>query len=532
MVFDNNTVAIIEGLNLSKAQIEAIKAIYSAILSKERIIPIVLSPGSGRSNIIQALTMIIGENNESILLLVDRKEVLSQYKESFKRAKIRFGTTLKNVNNDSIVFATQQMFSRNVLKDQLEKFNYIILDNVDDNILHKYLDFFISQNITIVTFSLWFSRDSTYDPSIEKPIYSNIIKRPEFTESDAISYLLRLFKYNNIDEYNEPIAQSTGKSPYKPDIVLKKENIIILVEVKLYRSSTVSNNLIKIAAERLIKYNAIINTGADESLRGKLIKMCLIAFCHVDALTKEYFFDKYDINILDLGNLQYFSQGNTELMMTLMQMLPYSLEDIPSVEPNDFISDVLTTMSIAPDKPEEDKTDAFISDLRQCPFGRAKKAAQQYEKVGIYILNYLFAPEFSQESPQHSTMDNLFRMDYLCALKGTTAFWRLLIQHYNSKFVVFEFKNYLKQISQNNIYITEKYLNDAALRNVGLIVSRNGFDEGAKKAALGCLKEHKKLFIDISDNDLITMLEKKRRGEDPSDHLLEKLEMYLMSIGK
>lgn len=49
----------------------------------------------------------------------------------------------------------------------------------------------------------------------------------------------------------------------------------------------------------------------------------------------------------------------------------------------------------------------------------------------------------------------MFRMDLICSLKGTTEFWNFLITFYNTKFVVFEYKNYSKPISQNLIYITE-----------------------------------------------------------------------------
>ena len=96
--------------------------------------------------------------------------------------------------------------------------------------------------------------------------------------------------------------------------------------------------------------------------------------------------------------------------------------------------------------------------------------------------------------------------------------------------MVFEFKNYTEEIDQNLIYITEKYLFDAALRNVAIIISRKGFSESAKFAAKGCLKEHGKLILDISNKDIINML--KSPSDDPADYLLTKLEDFLMEISK
>ena len=108
--------------------------------------------------------------------------------------------------------------------------------------------------------------------------------------------------------------------------------------------------------------------------------------------------------------------------------------------------------------------------------------------------------------------------------------WNMLVQHYNSHFVVFEFKNYAREIDQNLIYITEKYLFDAALRNVAIIISRKGFSKSAKFAAEGCLKEHSKLILNITNEDLINMLELK--SNEAADYLLDKLEEFLMGISK
>ena len=108
--------------------------------------------------------------------------------------------------------------------------------------------------------------------------------------------------------------------------------------------------------------------------------------------------------------------------------------------------------------------------------------------------------------------------------------WQMLVQHYHSYFVVFEFKNYSEEIDQNLIYITEKYLFDAALRNVAFIISRRGFSRSAKFAAEGCLKEHGKLILDVTDDDLIKML--AANSDEAADLLLVKLEEFLMGISK
>ena len=139
-------------------------------------------------------------------------------------------------------------------------------------------------------------------------------------------------------------------------------------------------------------------------------------------------------------------------------------------------------------------------------------------------------------SSQHKTKDKHFRMDLICSFKAITEsthpFWQLLSRYYNTQFVVFEFKNYGNKIDQNLIYTTEKYLFNPALRNVAIIISRKGFSEAATFAAMGCLKEHGKLILDITDDDLIKMLEAKGNEDDPTTLLMEKFEDFLMSISK
>ena len=112
--------------------------------------------------------------------------------------------------------------------------------------------------------------------------------------------------------------------------------------------------------------------------------------------------------------------------------------------------------------------------------------------------------------------------------------WDEFLERYvgNKEEFFFEYKNYNKHLDQNLIYITEKYLFNAALRNVAIIISREGFSKNAETAARGCLKENGKLIIDITDNDLIQMINIKDDGEEPADYLLNKLENYLMSFSK
>lgn len=122
-------------------------------------------------------------------------------------------------------------------------------------------------------------------------------------------------------------------------------------------------------------------------------------------------------------------------------------------------------------------------------YGKSDRNDKEYEKLCVEIIKFLFQIEFTKMSEQNSTEDKMFRMDLVCGIK-------------------------------------------AVLRNVAIIISRNGFSHNALKAATGILTENGKLIIDLNDNDIITMLRLKADKQDPSDYMLNKLEEYLMSISK
>ena len=256
-------------------------------------------------------------------------------------------------------------------------------------------------------------------------------------------------------------------------------------------------------------------------------------FCDINEDLKRELIEKNNVFIWDIKNLLHICTGDEELINRLSKLVPYPINDINPVEPfGAFVNILANDNSSSKSSPVLSKGEELIDRLNNCNTGKSNKNAILYEDICNDIIKYLFGNEFSQFSTQHKTKDNMFRMDLLCSLKGTTEFWRFIIQFFNTKFVVFEYKNYTNKVDQNLIYVTEKYLFSAALRNIAFIISRKGFDENAHKAALGVLKETQKFIVDITDKDLIEMIKMKEKGEEPSDYLLDKVENLLMSVSK
>lgn len=97
---------------------------------------------------------------------------------------------------------------------------------------------------------------------------------------------------------------------------------------------------------------------------------------------------------------------------------------------------------------------------------------------------------------------------------------------------MFEFKNYCNKVKQTQVYTTEKYLFQKALRNVCFMISRNGLDNNALIATKGILRESGKLIIDLKDEDIYIMLKLKEAGDEPSDYLFEIVDEFLFKLSK
>lgn len=318
------------------------------------------------------------------------------------------------------------------------------------------------------------------------------------------------------------------------DLVLHKANQTIWVECKAYKSQVVSpsaansllNTMVMRRSKRIIPRDGII---------------LLVVLSRIPSFQKDVIFERYKIVVWDIENLVFYCKNDPALLRQLSQITYFPIDHIEGqysveAEKAQLIFTPTEDKIVLEAEKEEGETDKLIQRLNDCKTGQ--KHSGEYEAICEEILRSLFeANYFNRLTSQHKTKDEHFRMDLIGSLKINQSneesmhpLWQMLVQHYNSHFVVFEFKNYKKEIDQNLIFITEKYLFDAALRNVAIIISRKGFSRSAKFAAEGCLKEHGKLILNVTDEDLIKMLELK--SDKAADYLLDKLEEFLMGISK
>lgn len=63
-----------------------------------------------------------------------------------------------------------------------------------------------------------------------------------------------------------------------------------------------------------------------------------------------------------------------------------------------------------------------------------------------------------------------------CKIKNniTNEFFSTLTNFFNTKYIIFEFKNYNKPITPKEIYTTNRYLYKKALRSISIIIPKKG----------------------------------------------------------
>ncbi len=520
--------------NLRDYQREAAKAIYDFFKSNEKKAKIYLSTGLGRTAIIvSSIQLILQNRNASVAILYPNRLLCEQLQAEFMNSFVNDAIVLHlhEYKGQEILITTYQDVIKT--KFDLSVFDIIICNDVQFLKTNSYIS--LSEESRTKFLGIMNNKESSEGWfSYAKCLFSYTVT--DAVEDGYIGYfserndirkffvsLLEKYEFKNISP--EAKFENINSNNYRISIAAKKGMSDVVVEVKLYRNLYVSQTIISNALSQILNLKELfLQYRKKEEFKPIFI---LVLFCEVDDELQEEYYNKENIVIWDINNLLYMCDGDKELSNLLVKCMPYPLMDLKRQKPL-YLKGIERKVSDISPSAEE----SYIYRLQKCKPGKEGQSDKEYERICTNIIKFLFGAEFYKASEQHKTEDEMFRMDLLCSLKGTTEFWRFLMSFYHTKFVVFEYKNYREPISQNLIYITEKYLFPVALRNVAFIVSRKGFDLNAQKAALGCLRESGKLIISIDEDDLIKMIALKERGEEPSDYLLDKVEDMLMSVSK
>jgi hypothetical protein len=244
--------------------------------------------------------------------------------------------------------------------------------------------------------------------------------------------------------------------------------------------------------------------------------------------------EKYNLVFVDRSDLLLWSADFPSISDEITSLLEE--RNLPADLPKGRQIDQITSsydaesrpVQVMPDAKVDTKGSDLCRELRSLKGG--KKYWAKYEELCERILKYLFPNDLHGWHKQMRTDDGLNRFDYVCRIKDTTDFWNFLLDHLNSRYVLFEFKNYVGAIKQGQILTTEKYLLEKALRCAAIVFSRKGCDKSAIKMAQGAMRESGKFMLVLDDERICQMLHMKERGEDPTDLLFDMADHFLLSL--
>lgn len=301
------------------------------------------------------------------------------------------------------------------------------------------------------------------------------------------------------------------------DINIVRDEIKFAVEVKIFRDIKANNSAILSAAEKVCR-------SADKDNFIPVIVSGNVVDDHLRLRLREY----PNLFIIDIQNLLYLVNDDEALKSRLLSVLSFSIDDLlPQA------SEELRQYNIYKLPSKETLHEDLINRIKQ--WNPSNKENPLYEKLCTDVIKYLFDGDLSLWKEQQKSNDDVFRFDLICKIKDGTnkEFWGMAEKYFGTKYIIFEFKNYNEQITQKEIFTTEKYLYLKALRGIAIIVSTKGTDKNADKAIRGTLRENGKLIISLTNKDLITMIERKATDNNlPAEFLSEKLDNMLVDLEK
>jgi len=312
------------------------------------------------------------------------------------------------------------------------------------------------------------------------------------------------------------------KKPTRADFFVKKGNITWVVEIKFYKTQRAQLNLLSNAA-RLIR----LDMDKDPNVRGLLIASCVITDAQRSHLKNEY-----GISVLDRQLLLHLASDSPEITEKLHALFEIDPNDssISVEQPYDSVSKLLEQpkTELKNTIPLSTKGTDLCQELRAITPG--KSSWSDYEQKCREILEYLFKDHLTGWKKQQRTDDELNRFDFICRIRPSTEFWNFILHHLDSRYILFEFKNYAEPIKQGQVLTTEKYLLEKGLRKVAIMITRKGAHKSATKMAQGAMREAGKLIIILDDEKICKMLHMKEKGNDPTDYLFEVTDKFLLSL--
>lgn len=351
-------------------------------------------------------------------------------------------------------------------------------------------------------------------------IASGVSSRLGFALEDLCKDILNANKWNIINQ-DSMVDMVDVKVDVDIIAIEPESQSKVVFEVKYTRNSTYPTNALKVSAERLIESARIM----------KIEKAVLIVASNIKPEIQKKVEEFYNIQIINLNELLSLANVDLELLGKLIKLCEVDLSE-QKLQSN--LSDILhpKVIHFVSENKEPSKNEVqgieFKDKLKSIHYGR--KDCYVYEDTISEILHYLFEEDLYGWHQQKRTTDDLHRYDLICRVVDKSTLWKFISSNLDSRYVLFEFKNYKNKITQAQVYSTEKYLFEKAKRKVCFLISRKGPSNNALVACQGAMREHGKLIINLDDELIFTLIDSKISGDDPNEIIFKEVDNFLMKL--
>jgi len=173
----------------------------------------------------------------------------------------------------------------------------------------------------------------------------------------------------------------------------------------------------------------------------------------------------------------------------------------------------------------------FIDALDDCPKGSGGWV--QFENLCTEILTFLFVPPLNPATRQAKTFSGIQRRDAIFPNRNfaqnevvNSRNWHHLFQELNARMLLFEYKNYDRtEIGIDEVNQILNYMRTPMGRLSFMVCSKDPNPQAhIRRNTIYSTDE--KVILFINKDNLKEMLAMKERGENPSDFLLDLLELF------
>lgn len=166
------------------------------------------------------------------------------------------------------------------------------------------------------------------------------------------------------------------------------------------------------------------------------------------------------------------------------------------------------------------------SRLRACKAGLV--GWKEFEDACVEALSYLFVPPLAKPLTQPRSYSQIDRRDAIFPNRNHDGpgNWAHLYKELDARMILFEFKNYdTSNIGKDEVNQTRNYLTHP-MGKLAILCTNKKPEHQAHIKRNTIYSEEKKVILFITSDDIIEMIAIKERGEDPSDLILDLVELF------